>query len=66
MIDNFLSVINGVINSFNSLLKQPVYSYCNLQTTVGDQTFVCDDGSLVTITQIHGLMSILSSKDFDS
>ena len=65
MIDNFLSVINGVINSFNSLLKQPVYSYCNLQTAVGDQTFVCDDGSMVTIIQVHGLMSILSSKDFD-
>lgn len=64
--EKVLSVINGTINAFNMLLKQPVHSYCTLETTLGSQTFVCNDSSLVTFVKIHGVMSILSATDFSN
>lgn len=64
--EKIFSVINGTINAFNMLLKQPVYSYCSLETTLGSQTFVCNDSSLMTLVKINGVMSILSAADFDN
>lgn len=63
---NFTKKIHGALRGINELLAQPVGSYCRLVTGVDAHTLSADDGSLVTVIEISGSLSVDSPESFQN
>lgn len=62
--DTTFRLIDGFLEALNSGVKQPVYSYCRLQTTTG-KYFVADDCSLMSLFRLDGLLKAVSNDDYN-
>ena len=66
------SFINPVLDSidaflawFSQGLKQPVDSYCEIETADGPTTLVARDGSLISVIRIQGVTDLIGEAEFD-
>ncbi len=61
--DRFFSFVDDFLYNLNDIFKQPVSSYCRLQTTMGDHTLVADDGSMISIMECHGNLNLAGDEE---
>jgi intracellular multiplication protein IcmB len=65
VVDSIMRGTGKFIIGMNELLKTPPQSYCVLNTTDSDTTLSADDGSLVTVIEMHGNLSMVDTERFN-
>lgn len=61
--DKAVGFIDGLLHNYNEFLKQPVSTYCKLNTTLGENALVAEDGSLVTVMEHFGNLDNMGDKE---
>jgi intracellular multiplication protein IcmB len=57
---------NDLITEFADFFCQPASSYCRLETADGDGILVTDNGSLVSLVELHGSLSLVGRAEFEN
>lgn len=66
MSDRLFKSIDGLLYGLNSLFSKPMNRYCRLDTCVEDSVLVADDGSMISIVEVQGLMRMIGENEFES
>jgi intracellular multiplication protein IcmB len=64
--ESFFNGIDTVLAWFSTELKQPIESYCDLETADSQNTLVARDGSLVSVIKIHGVTRLIGTEEFNT
>ena len=62
--DATFDFFEGMLTNLNEFCKQPVSSYCHLHTTLGKNSLVAEDGSMITIMEHYGSIDLIGDKDW--
>lgn len=63
-----MSIFNTIDNflfNMSELVGRPIDKYCKLETTEGDHILIAQDGSMVSILELGGLLKMTGSDEFE-
>ena len=58
-------LLDGFLSWVGTSLKQSISSYCEIQTADSSTCLVSNDGSLVSVIRIDGVMSLIGREEFE-
>lgn len=61
--DGFFRAVDNVVYGINEWFKQPIYSYCVLETAEDDYVLTGNDGSLVSILELEGSIRMIGEEE---
>lgn len=65
--NGFFTTIDNLLVGMNDLFGKPIDTFCKLDTLHNhDNALIADDGSIVSLLELHGSMNSLGSDEFDS
>jgi len=59
-----MGILDGFLKPFLQALKLPVESFIRLETSDDEFTFAAEDGSLVSLIQIHGSYQLIGNSEY--
>lgn len=65
-IDPVLDAVDSLLAWFSTELKQPIESYCDVETADDVQTLVARDGSLFSVVKVVGVTKLIGQEEFDA
>ncbi|TAK74368.1 MAG: type IV secretion protein IcmB [Gammaproteobacteria bacterium] len=65
-LDPFLDGIDALLAWFSTELKQPIESYCDLETAEDTHTLVARDGSLISVIRVFGVTKLVGQEEFNA
>lgn len=63
--DNFFASIDNLLHGLNDWFGKSADSLCRLETSNDDYTLVADDGSLVSVIELHGTIDLIGAEEFN-
>jgi len=64
IIDPVLDAIDVLLAYYSSAAKATVDANCEIQTADSEETLVTNDGSLLSIIEVHGVTSLVGTEEF--
>jgi len=59
-------MLDGIARFVSKFVKQTMGDYCSIEAPDNDTTFVCSDGSLMSLLKIHGNISLTGADEFNA
>ncbi|MBN2690016.1 MAG: type IV secretion protein IcmB [Gammaproteobacteria bacterium] len=66
MLDSIIDAKDAFFAWFDTAVKRTTESYCALQTADSSTSIVANDGSLVSILKLRGVMALIGRDEFDT
>lgn len=63
--DSFFTSFDGFLHGLNDWFGKSAESLCRLETINDDYILVADDGSLITVLELHGSMNMVGTEEFN-
>lgn len=64
--DRFFASIDNFLHGLNDWFGKTAASMCRLETSNHPYTLVADDGSLVSVIELHGTTSLVGAEEFET
>lgn len=63
--EHIFGFFNNLVAEVNDFLGQPATSYCRLESADGEHILVADNGTLVTLIEVQGSMTLIGPPEFE-